>query len=258
MCCYAELSFMLSVANMSFYWLSFYECYYADCCYSECCYGDCYYAECRSTTSSPNGHFDGNSLWSSWRFSVLKGGGKPSKGATTLSITTLSIMTFSITTFSIMAECCYAECHYTKLVIMLNVTNNPFMLSVTMLNVIMPSIVAPFKGVRGLQWNKALFTDVKNCWSFKICLHWSSFLDENSSNRIFFRIFLAPFKIVVWYVPHYTCATWTPLLQWFQSWLCHFCSLSIEKVVHKTGAILYTFQEQPLLVSWKRSYCMIN
>jgi hypothetical protein len=64
----------------------------------------------------------------------------------TLSIMTLSIMTFSITINafstipSIMAKCGMLN------VIVLNVTNNNFMLSVVMLNTIMLSDVAPYWG----------------------------------------------------------------------------------------------------------------
>jgi hypothetical protein len=65
---------------------------------------------------------------------------------TTLIIMTLSIMVFSTMTISIMAlsiialdmKCCYAECYF-----MLSLSNEPFILSVIMLNVIMVIDVAP-------------------------------------------------------------------------------------------------------------------
>ena len=40
----------------------------------------------------------------------------------------------------------YAECHFCSVSYMLSVTNEPFMLGVIMLNVVMLSVVVPFLG----------------------------------------------------------------------------------------------------------------
>jgi hypothetical protein len=76
----------------------------------------------------------------------------PSLGATTFSITTFSTMTFNIkiknatlnrTAFIIIPKFCYTEYRYAEYH-MLNVANNPLMLSVIMPNVEMLSVAAPF------------------------------------------------------------------------------------------------------------------
>ncbi len=60
--------------------------------------------------------------------------------------TTLNIMTLSITKLRIEIDKMHSQpndTQYKGRVLMLCVTNNPFMLRVVMLNVIMPSVVAP-------------------------------------------------------------------------------------------------------------------